>query len=69
MLEQSQVRMAGIVFNGITDGVEDWSSYVPSLSTPVGESHDRLGASTSDSTSLLFLRSGPDYRTSPSGPT
>lgn len=37
MLEQSQVRMAGIVFNGITEGVEDWSSYVPGPTSRVGE--------------------------------
>ena len=53
MLEQSQVRMAGIVFNGITDGVEDWSSYVPSLLAPVGGPTIDSGRPTpSDSTSL-----------------
>ena len=31
MLEQSHVRMAGIVFNAISDGLEDWSSYAPGL--------------------------------------
>ncbi len=29
MLEQSQVRLAGIVFNGICEGLEDWSSCAP----------------------------------------
>jgi capsular exopolysaccharide synthesis family protein len=33
MLEQSQVRLAGIVFNAISDGIEDWSSYAPGLAT------------------------------------
>jgi capsular exopolysaccharide synthesis family protein len=33
MLEQSQVRMAGIVFNGIADDLEDWSSCAPGLTT------------------------------------
>ena len=32
MLEQSQVRMAGIAFNAIRDGLEDWSSCAPGLS-------------------------------------
>lgn len=31
MLEQSQVRMAGVVFNAISDGLEDWSSCAPSF--------------------------------------
>ncbi len=38
MLEQSQVRLAGIAFNGISDGLEDWSSCAPGLSTSGGPS-------------------------------
>ncbi|HEY2154632.1 MAG TPA: polysaccharide biosynthesis tyrosine autokinase [Isosphaeraceae bacterium] len=33
MLEQSQVRLAGIAFNGISDGLEDWSSCAPGLAS------------------------------------
>ena len=53
MLEQSQVRLAGIVFNGITDGVEDWSSYVPTLSTPVGGIPIETGRETVTETTSL----------------
>ena len=37
MLEQSHVRMAGIVFNAISDGLEDWSSYAPGLAVSGSE--------------------------------
>jgi len=36
MLEQSQVTMAGLVFNGLADDLDNWSSYgpTPSFGTP-----------------------------------
>lgn len=36
MLEQSQVRLAGVIFNAISDGLEDWSSYAPGLAVSDG---------------------------------
>ncbi len=35
MLEQSQVKMAGVVFNGLSDDLDNWSSYGPT-SAPSG---------------------------------
>jgi Mrp family chromosome partitioning ATPase len=29
MLEQSHVRIAGVVFNGLTEDLSNWSSYAP----------------------------------------
>ena len=33
MLEQSHVNLAGVVFNGLADDLENWSSYGPSTTT------------------------------------
>jgi succinoglycan biosynthesis transport protein ExoP len=38
MLEQSQVKMAGVVFNGLSDDLDNWSSYGPAAAL------DDLGA-------------------------
>ncbi len=43
MLEQSQVTIAGLIFNGIADDLENWSSYGPNtqLDAPSGPSSGR----------------------------
>jgi hypothetical protein len=34
MLEQSRVRIAGVVFNGMYEDLENWSSYGPNDMIP-----------------------------------
>jgi capsular exopolysaccharide synthesis family protein len=48
MLEQSQVPLAGVIFNGLSDDLDNWSSYGPSPSPPPGPSRrlDALAASS-----------------------
>ncbi len=54
MLEQSQVTIAGLIFNGLADDLENWSSYGP---TPMLESNS--DASADRNARRLDHRSGP----------
>ncbi len=46
MLEQSRVPIAGLVFNGLADDLDNWSSYGPMAGSPIDVAHPRpAGAS------------------------
>ena len=48
MLEQSQVHIAGVVFNGLSDDLQNWSSYGPNtMDYPFLEDSGRRGAGPS----------------------
>ena len=53
MLEQSQVPLAGVIFNGLSDDLDNWSSYGPgpSPTASLGPSRrlDALAASSGTS--------------------
>jgi Mrp family chromosome partitioning ATPase len=50
MLEQSHVRVAGVVFNGLYEDLQNWSSYGPYQ--PYGSDHAGLGAAGEDHAAL-----------------
>ncbi len=63
MLEQSQVTIAGLIFNGIADDLENWSSYGPSpqLDAPSGLAFGRDARSLAGrgSRAAALMAAGP----------